>query len=246
MTASASGPSRSEAAEGALGLYPFLAAGGERDLASVMAEVRRSSAEKAEEIVELRCLLMAECGDRLAACAEAMAQHFAVGGRLFTFGNGGSSTDAAGLATAFLNPLRGRPLPALCLTGDSAVLTALSNDVSFEVVFARQIAALGRPGDIALGLSTSGGSANVGAGLEAAAQRGMLTVAMAGYSGGRLGELDCLDHLFAVPSASVHRIQEAQTTLYHVLWELVTRALEEISGPAAGTAAGTDGPGGRP
>ncbi|QBI53546.1 D-sedoheptulose-7-phosphate isomerase [Streptomonospora litoralis] len=242
MTASDSGLGRAGAAADPLGLYPFLGSGAPGGLDAVTAEVRRSTAEKAEEIVGLRRLLLAECGDALAACAAAMAERFAAGGRLFTFGNGGSSTDAAGLATAFLRPVRGPSLPALCLTGDSAVLTALSNDVSFEVVFARQLAALGRPGDIALGLSTSGGSPNVASAVRAAAEGGMLTVAMAGYSGGRLGELDVLDHLFAVPSASVHRIQEAQTTLYHVLWELVTRALEETSGPGAGTAAGTERP----
>ncbi len=222
--------------------YPCLDPDAADDIDAAMADVRRSTAEKAEEIVKLRRTLLLECGDTLANCAAAMAERFAAGGRLFTFGNGGSSTDAAGVATAFLSPARGGALPALCLTSDSAVLTALSNDVSFEVVFARQLAALGRSGDIALGLSTSGGSPNVVSALETAAEHGMLTVGMAGYSGGRLGELDHLDHLFVVPSASVHRIQEAQTTLYHVLWQLVFRDLEERSSHPA---AGTDGPGGR-
>jgi len=114
---------------------------------------------------------------------------------------------------------------SVALTADVALLTALSNDVSFEVVFARQLAALGGTGDIALGLSTSGGSANVIRGIEEAGRRGMLTIALAGYQGGELAELSSLDYLFVIPSASVHRIQEAQTTVYHVLWDLTQHAL---------------------
>ena len=91
-----------------------------------------------------------------------MAERFAAGGRLYTFGNGGSSTDAAALATLFVAPGAGhRALPATALADDVATLTALANDIGFEVVFSRQLAAVGRTGDIALGLSTSGGSANV-------------------------------------------------------------------------------------
>ncbi|MFI6600135.1 SIS domain-containing protein [Nonomuraea sp. NPDC050536] len=203
-------------------LYPFLHAGSGPSLE----DVGRSTAEKAAEIVRLRARVAEESARALMACAEEMAARFAAGGRLFTFGNGGSSTDAQEVATAFLHPHRGVPLPALCLTGDVAVLTALSNDVGFDVVFARQLAALGRPGDVALGLSTSGGSANVVQAFEAAARQGMLTVGLAGDKGGRLAELDVLDHLFVIPSSSVHRIQEAQTTVYHVLWELTQHALD--------------------
>jgi D-sedoheptulose 7-phosphate isomerase len=118
----------------------------------------------------------------------------------------------------------GRPLPALTLTADVAVLTALGNDVGFDVVFARQLAAMGRPGDIALATSTSGGSENVLRALDEAKRRGILTVGLAGYDGGRMADAG-LDYLFAVPSSSVHRIQEAQTTLYHVLWTLVQDSL---------------------
>jgi len=155
-----------------------------------------------------------------------MADRFVAGGRLFTFGNGGSSSDAQAVAQLFLNPATdGRALPAVSLTNDVAVLTALSNDVGFEVVFARQLAAQGSAVDIAVGLSTSGGSANVLAGFDQAARRGMLTVGFAGYEGGRMAEADTIDHLFVIPSASVHRIQEAQTTTYNVLWELTQLAL---------------------
>jgi len=206
-------------------LYPFLYAGG-GDLDAVMAEVSRSTAEKAGEIVALRQTVLAEEGARLEACAERMAEAFRAGGRLFTFGNGGSSTDAQDVAALFLNPGgTDRPLPALALTTDVAVMTALSNDIGFEVVFARQLGAFGRAGDIALGLSTSGNSANLIRAFEEAMRRGMLTIGLAGHTGGQMAELDGLDHLFTVPSSSVHRIQEAQTTIYHVLWELTQYAL---------------------
>jgi D-sedoheptulose 7-phosphate isomerase len=217
-------------------LYPFLdeSPGGTLLLDSVLTEVSRSTAEKAAEIARLRGEVAARSAGRLADCAAAMAARFTSGGRLFAFGNGGSSTDAAAVAAAFSCPPGGRPLPAHCLTSDVAVLTALSNDVGFDVVFARQLAALGRRGDIALGLSTSGGSANIVQGLAEAGRCGMLTVALAGYEGGALAELDVLDHLFVIPSTSVHRIQEAQTTVYHVLWELVQHALG--AKPIGGTA----------
>jgi D-sedoheptulose 7-phosphate isomerase len=111
------------------------------------------------------------------------------------------------------------------LTNDIAVVTALSNDIGFDVVFARQLGAFGRSGDIAVGLSTSGNSANVLRAFDEAARKGLLTVGIAGYDGGKMAELDTIDYLFVVPSPSVHRIQEAQTTLYHALWELSLAAL---------------------
>lgn len=221
------------------GLYPFLYAG-DSDVESVLAEVRRSTEEKATQTLALREGMLDDYADELVACAASMARRFASGGKLYAFGNGGSSTDAEGVAQAFLQPPAGgsaeagapaggwRPLPAACLTADVACVTALSNDVGFEVIFARQIAAAGRPDDIAVGLSTSGGSDNVLAGIEEAKKGGLLTVGFAGYEGGRMGELadsGTLDHLFVVPSSSIHRIQESQTTVYHVLWELTQRGL---------------------
>jgi D-sedoheptulose 7-phosphate isomerase len=204
-------------------LYPFLYSD-RSDLDRVVAEVERSIVAKAAEIVELRDHLAERYGDALARCANALAEAFATGARLYCFGNGGSSTDAAAVAQLFVHPGRGRPLPAISLATDVAVLTALSNDVDFEVVFARQLSAFGRPGDIALGLSTSGGSANVLAAFDQAKRIGMVTVGFAGYDGGRMREAATIDHLFVVPSTSVHRIQEAQTTTYNILWELVQMA----------------------
>jgi D-sedoheptulose 7-phosphate isomerase len=204
------------------GLYPFLyGAGSDQD--AVLDAAAESARQKVAEIVGLRRDVGAAQGSALAACAEQLAAAFAGGGTLLAFGNGGSSTDAQDVVHTFLDPpLPAAPLPALCLTSDVAVLTALSNDVSFDVVFARQVAAFGRPGDIALAISTSGGSTNVLAGVDQAERSGLVTVGLAGYGGGRMAELASLQHLFAVPSSSVHRVQEVQTTLYHVLWEAVS------------------------
>ena len=105
------------------------------------------------------------------------------------------------------------------------MLTALANDVGVEVMFARQLGAFGTKHDIAVGLSTSGNSANLVRAFDEAARRGMLTIGLAGYDGGKMAELDSIDYLFVAPSSSVHRIQEAQTTTYHVLWELTATAV---------------------
>jgi len=214
-----------EKAGGIEELYPFLYTG-HSDLATVLQEVRRSTEEKIREIMTLRASLGHELADRLSACAQAMAHAFRAQGKLLAFGNGGSSTDAQALAQLFLHPPLGEPLPAFALTNDMAVVTALANDVGFDVVFTRQIAAFGRPGDMAVGISTSGNSPNVIRAFDEAARRGLLTVGLAGYNGGAMAEAASAAHLFVVPSSSVHRIQEAQTTLYHVLWELTQEALK--------------------
>lgn len=213
--------------EGVESLYPFLYSG-QADLEAVLEEVGRSTAEKAAEIVALRDAVLDRYEAELEECARAMAARFEAGGKLFACGNGGSSTDAQDLASLFLSPPNGeRPLPAYSLTNDVAVVTALSNDIGFEVVFARQIAAFSREHDIVVGLSTSGNSDNLVRAFEEAGRRGLLTIGLAGYEGGKMAELETIDHLFVVPSSSVHRIQEAQTTVYHVLWELTGRALEQ-------------------
>jgi D-sedoheptulose 7-phosphate isomerase len=218
-------------------LYPFLYSGAS-DLTSVLAEVRASSQAKAREIMELRQAVCTLDAARLERCAADMAASFAAGGRLLAFGNGGSATDAQQLATLFLHPAGGRPpLPAFGLANDTSVVTALCNDVGPEVVFARQIAAFGSKHDIALGLSTSGNSENLVRGFGEASRRGMLTVGLAGYQGGKMAELEVIDYLFVAPSSSVHRIQEAQTTTYQVLWELTTAAFSRLAAgglPAAG------------
>jgi D-sedoheptulose 7-phosphate isomerase len=211
-------------------LYPFLY-GGQRTTEELLAVAADSARQKLAEVVKLRRDVGSDQSSQLSACAAHLAAAFDAGGTLYAFGNGGSATDAQALVHAFLNPsplgrLKIKPLPAVCLAADVSVLTALSNDVGFEVTFSRQIKAFGRPGDIAVGISTSGGSANVLAGLEEARRLGMATVGLAGYDGGRMADAGRLDHLFAVPSPSVHRIQEVQTTVYHVLWEATAAMLQ--------------------
>jgi D-sedoheptulose 7-phosphate isomerase len=214
-------------------LYPFLYSD-TSDLSAVLDQVRASTVAKAAEIGELRRAVGARDGARIAECARAAAARFGAGGRLFAFGNGGSATDAQQLVTLFLNPgaVEGSqsapPLPAFGLANDTSVVTALCNDVGVEVVFARQLAAFGGRNDIAVGLSTSGNSANLLRAFDEASRRGMLTIGLAGYDGGTMAELDSIDYLFVVPSSSVHRIQEAQTTIYQVLWELTVKEVWNV------------------
>jgi D-sedoheptulose 7-phosphate isomerase len=224
-------------------LYPFLYSG-KTDVSAVLEQVRQSTVAKADEILGLRQAVLTADGQRLVACAREMAARFAAGGKLLAFGNGGSATDAQQLATMFLAPApadsassapadsssAASPLPALSLATDASILTALSNDIGVDVVFARQIAAFGTKHDIAVGLSTSGNSENLLRAFDEASRRGLLTIGIAGYSGGKMAELDSIDYLFVAPSASVHRIQEAQTTIYDVLWELCQEALRGPEG----------------
>ena len=172
-------------------LYPFLYSD-TSDLSAVLDQVRASTVAKVAEIGELRRAVAARDGARIAECAAQAAARFGAGGRLFAFGNGGSATDAQQLATLFLNPgpIDGRavpPLPAFGLANDTSVVTALCNDVGVEVVFARQLAAFGGRNDIAVGLSTSGNSANLLRAFDEASRRGMLTIGLAGYDGGTDG-----------------------------------------------------------
>ncbi|MDX6739937.1 SIS domain-containing protein [Actinocorallia sp. A-T 12471] len=211
-------------------LYPFLYATGEDGAAALLADVETSTARKADEAAALRGGLADAFAQALAECARDLAASFAAGGRLLAFGNGGSATDARAFTGLLASP-GGRALPALALAQDTAALTALANDVGYEVVFSRQVAALGRPGDVAVAFSTSGGSPNVLRGLDEAGRRGLVTVGFAGYDGGAMAASGLVRHLFVVPSDSVHRIQEAQTTLYHVLGELTSAAVMGMDEP---------------
>jgi D-sedoheptulose 7-phosphate isomerase len=205
-------------------LYPFIDAE-ERDAAPLLVDLAASAKAKMAASECLRADTLAHRADDLRRAGEAMAHRFQHGGRLFTFGNGGSATDAEGTAELFRSPPSGRPLAALSLVDDRAVLTALANDVGFELAFSRQIIAHARPGDIALGFSTSGNSANLLRAFEEAANRGLLTVGVSGYEGGAMASGDAVDHCLVVRSDSVHRIQETQDALVFELWSVVQRCL---------------------
>jgi D-sedoheptulose 7-phosphate isomerase len=208
------GSSRSGA--GASGfLYPFLEQR-ETDLGELPADVAASVRAKAREVGELRERTVGD-GEAIEAAAAALAERLDAGGTVLSFGNGGSATDAMDVVA----DLRAAGRRALDLTSDSAILTALANDVGPDVLFQRQVIAYGRAGDVALAFSTSGGSANIVAALAEARGRGLSTIAIVGYDGGRIAADGLADHVVIAPSEYVPRIQEAHATAYHLLCERV-------------------------
>jgi D-sedoheptulose 7-phosphate isomerase len=202
-------------------LYPFLAEQ-ERDVEAVVADVRASVTMKAADVSALRTQTLTEGAETLRAAAAALREVFARGGRLLALGNGGSATDAMDAVADFRAQWAGGPSrPALDFTEDTAILTAIANDVGVEAVFLRQVIAHGRPEDALLALSTSGGSPNVIAALAEARRRGLVTIAMVGYDGGRIAGERLADHVVVTRSQHIPRIQEAQASAYHVLRQLV-------------------------
>jgi D-sedoheptulose 7-phosphate isomerase len=207
-------------------LYPFLGEQ-EHDLEHVIADVRASVLAKAAEASELRAQVLAEAAPTLVRAALELRSCFEAGGRLLALGNGGSATDAMDVvADLRAPPGGGRPWPAVDLTEDTGILTALANDIGVEAIFSRQVIAHGRSGDALLVMSTSGGSANVIHALAEARRRGLVTIALVGYDGGRISEEGLADHVVIVRSEHIPRIQEAQASAYHVLCELVETAGE--------------------
>ena len=161
----------------------------------------------------------------VAAAAAAILETAQRGGKVLLFGNGGSAADAQHMAADLVCRFQRerRPVAALALTTDTSIVSAIANDYSFERVFVRQVEALGNRGDVAIGISTSGSSANVVAGLRAAAVRGLRTIAMTGRDGGAAGA--AVDIHINVPDQSTARVQEAHRTLIHAICELVEREL---------------------
>ncbi len=201
-------------------LYPFIE-GDEHDASSLLADLATSAGAKWEQSSRLRVATLETLDAQLGEVGAVMARCFEAGGQLFAFGNGGSATDADDVAQIFTSPPWGEPLAARSLVTDHAVLSALSNDVGFDVVFSRQLEAHGRPGDIAFGLSTSGNSENLLRAFAEATKQGMCTVGLSGYDGGRMADCDALEHCLVVDSDSVHRIQETQAAVVHALWAAV-------------------------
>jgi D-sedoheptulose 7-phosphate isomerase len=162
--------------------------------------------------------------DTIRQAAELLAECVTAGNKVLIFGNGGSAADAQHLAAEFINrfQIERPPLAAVALTTDTSILTSISNDYNFVDIFAKQIAALGKPGDIAWGISTSGNSANVIKAIKSARKIGMKTIGMTGR-GGELAA--CADLVFSVASDTTARIQESHITLGHILCELLERKL---------------------
>jgi D-sedoheptulose 7-phosphate isomerase len=216
-------------------LYPFIEAE-ERDAGALVTDLILSARAKVEESASLRASTLERCTGQVDGAGAAMAERFERGGRLFSFGNGGSATDAQGTAELFRHPPHGAPLPAMSLVDDQAVLTALSNDVGFDLVFSRQLIAHAGELDMAIGFSTSGDSADMLRAFEEASRRGLLTIGLCGYEGSGMAVSDAVQHCLVVRSESVHRIQEAQDALTLALWGSVQRHLPV---PAAGAPGGT-------
>lgn len=187
-----------------------------------MADARLRAAESVRESVALQARLAEDSYvDQLVRAAELITQALRATGKLVLFGNGGSAADAQHIAAEFVGRfLRERsPLPALALTVNPSAVTAIANDYGYEEVFARQVRAFGVPGDVACGISTSGNSANVIGGLEAARELGMRTIGLSGADGGRMRAV--CDECLCFPSASTPRIQEGHILMGHLICEIV-------------------------
>jgi D-sedoheptulose 7-phosphate isomerase len=198
-------------------LYPFLAEQ-ETDLDRVLEDVRRSVLMKASDVGALREQMLGDSRQALADAAGALRG----AGTLLALGNGGSATDAMDVVADFRAAPQGWPArSAIDLTEDAAIITAVANDIGPGAIFSRQVIAYGRPGDALLAISTSGNSENVLEALGEARRRGLVTIAMVGYDGGRVAAEGLADHVLVTRSEHIPRIQEAQASAYHVLRELV-------------------------
>ena len=194
----------------------------EHQLEPVVDDVRRSALMKADEVAALRAQTLTDNRDALIAAAAALRASFDGGGKLLAFGNGGSATDAMDVVADFRRPgASGRAWPALDLTEDPAILTAIANDIGADAMFSRQVIAHGLAGDVLLAISTSGNSRNVVEALAEARRRGLVTIALVGYDGGRVADEALADHVIVTRSEYIPRIQEAQASAYHVLRGLV-------------------------
>jgi D-sedoheptulose 7-phosphate isomerase len=200
---------------------------GTRSPNGLLTQVQDSTLQKARDVCALRAAMHDACGRRITEAGRAIADRVRRQGRLLAFGNGGSATDAQDAAADCLVPLdaQWQRLPALALTNDVGVVTAIGNDVGFDHVFARQVIAFGGSNDVALGFSTSGASRNLIAAMAEAHARGLLTVAMSGGDGGAFARSPNVDYCFTAPSEHLPRIQEAHATTWHALLSLVQQEL---------------------
>ena len=209
-------------------LYPFLhseAASPVKSTELLLESIRR----KAEDSGAVKEAFFARNAEELVAVSRTLAAAFRGGGRLFAMGNGGSSCDASHIVVEFSHPITtGRPaLPAFNLVADTAMMTAVGNDVGFSHIFVRSLSSLARRCDALIGVSTSGNSENLLAAFAKARQMGLVTIGLAGGQGGRMAHNPDLDHCLVVESDSVHRVQECHVLAYHILWDLTHTLLAE-------------------
>jgi D-sedoheptulose 7-phosphate isomerase len=215
-------------------LYPFLG-DAKQDISVVVDDVAASICAKAETDERLRVEVAESEAAAIARAAVAMHGRIASGGTVLLFGNGGSATDANDCALdCVMPPGPGHSIPALSLSMDPACLTAIANDIGRDAIFLRQLIAHGRRGDVAVAISTSGGSANIIAALEEARKRGLLTIALLGYDGGEIVRRHLADIPIVVRSDYIPRIQEVQASIYHVLIDLLHLLMSPSSPGAEG------------
>ena len=186
--------------------------------------MKETVARSLKEGAELRLKMADTMAASITAAAESIAEAFKAGRKLLLFGNGGSAADAQHIAAEFMNRflIERPPLPAIALTTDTSVLTSIANDYAFDDVFSKQVKALGKKGDVALGITTSGSSANVLKALRAAKKLGMVTIALTGEAG---KAATLADIALQIPSRSTPRIQEAHIVVGHILCDLTDNLL---------------------
>jgi D-sedoheptulose 7-phosphate isomerase len=212
--------------------YPFLHDEQKRP-EDLTEEMTFSLLEKVRESVAVKTAFFEANKETVIAASLQLAKAFHQGRKLLVCGNGGSATDAQHVAVEFMHPITvGRKaLPAICLSNDMAMVTAVANDVGFDDVFSRQIIALGSAGDVLLGISTSGNSENLMHAFHTARRMNLSTIGFAGDDGGKMAAArgSLIDYCLTVPTSSIHRIQESHVTLYHIMWDLVHTFLQSKS-----------------
>ena len=212
------------------GLYPYLY--GENNRPGLNAALLESTQQKSADSAEVKQEFFAHNSQQVVDTAIAIANVYRSNGCLFSMGNGGSSCDASHIAVEFMHPVTaGRPaLTAINLVADTAMMTAVGNDLSFKHVFVRQLIALASTGDCLIGISTSGNSDNLLAAFDKARELGMVTIGMSGMDGGKMAQSSSIDHCLIVESDSIHRVQECHVAIYHILWDLVHTLLADERG----------------
>lgn len=202
-------------------LYPFLGQQ-KQETTDVASEVAASIQMKVQDDAALRVQVGREESEQISNAALAIHERLRRGGKLILFGNGGSATDANDWAIDCVLPPAGyQPIPAVSLSLEPANITAVANDVGTEVIFLRQLIAQARPEDVAIGISTSGGSRNIIMALEEARKRDMLTIALLGYDGGEIKRRALVDFPIVVRCDYIPRIQEVQASIYHIVREML-------------------------
>jgi D-sedoheptulose 7-phosphate isomerase len=184
---------------------------------------------KAHDVTKLREQVAREEAEQISGTALAIHERLCRGGKIIVFGNGGSATDANDFAIDCVLPPPGyQSVPAVSLSMEPANITAVANDIGTEAIFLRQLIAQARPEDVAIGISTSGGSRNIIAALEEARKRNLLTVALLGYDGGEIERRQLADFPVVVKCDYIPRIQEVQASIYHVIRESLQMLNQEV------------------